>query len=111
MIDSYRFGYIAVDGEEYSDDILILPKGIENWWRKRGHELCPEDLEEVILERPQVLVLGTGAYGMVRVPAETRQYLESQGIRLVAEATDKACQSYNQLCLSQRVAAALHLTC
>lgn len=111
MIESYHFGHIVVDGEEYSDDILILHKGVKNWWRKKGHELCPEDLEEVILERPEVLVLGAGAYEMVRVPSETRQLLESQGIRLVVEATDKACQSYNQLCLSQRVAAALHLTC
>jgi hypothetical protein len=47
----------------------------------------------------------------VQVPAETRQYLESQGIELVVAATDKACDTYNQLCLSQRAAAALHLTC
>jgi hypothetical protein len=111
MIESYSFGHIVIDGKEYSNDVLILGQRIKNWWRRRGHELCPDDLGEVVSEGPQALVVGTGAYGLVQVPAETREYLESQGIELVVEATDKACDTYNRLCLSQRVAAALHLTC
>jgi hypothetical protein len=111
VIESYRFGHIVIDGKEYSNDVLILGQGIKNWRRRRGHELCPDDLDEVVSERPQALVIGTGAYGLVEIPAETKQYLESQGIELVVAITDKACDTYNQLCLSQRVAAALHLTC
>ena len=39
------------------------------------------------------------------------QSLEAQGIKLIAESTNEACTIYNQLCHSQRVVAALHLTC
>ena len=32
-------------------------------------------------------------------------------LKLIVETTDRASQTYNQLCHSQRVVAALHLTC
>ena len=62
-------------------------------------------------ENPAVLVVGTGASGLVRVLPEVKQSLEAQGIKLIAEPTSEACNIYNQLCQSQIVVAALHLTC
>jgi hypothetical protein len=112
QIDSYRFGQIVVDEEVHSKDLIILPERVvAGWWRKEGHNLLPEDLEAVIAAQPEVLVVGKGAYGRVRVAAETRQALQEAGIELVAQNTKKACQTYNELRLQQRVAAALHLTC
>ena len=111
-IDSYRFGLIAVGGKEYSSDIIISPAGVKSdWWRKRGHELCLEDIAGVITENPEVLVIGTGASGLMKVLPDVQQATRARSIKLIAEATDKACDTYNQLSQSQRVAAALHLTC
>jgi hypothetical protein len=111
-IESYRFGELAVDKQVHSKDLIILPEGVvAGWWRKEGHNLLPEDLEAVMAARPEVLVVGKGAYGRVRIAAETRQALQEHGIELIAENTKKACQTYNQLRLQKRVAAALHLTC
>jgi hypothetical protein len=111
MIDSYRFGNIVIDGEGYSSDVLILPSGVKTWWRRQGHELSPEDLDDVLAGNSEVLVIGTGAYGMVHIPSEVEEFLKSRGLEIVVEATDKACDSYNRLCRSGKVAAALHLTC
>jgi hypothetical protein len=111
-IDSFRFGHLVVDGRAYSKDVIILPdKVIANWWRKEGHALHPKDLKEVLAARPDLLVVGQGAQGRMRVTAEARQSLELAGVDLVAEPTERACETYNKLCEKKVVAAALHLTC
>ena len=111
-IDSYHFGQIVIDGKKYSSDVVIFPDRVkDNWWRKTAHQLCLDDITEVLTEHPEVLVVGTGTSDLVQVLPEVRQVVDSQGIELIAEATDKACHTYNQLCRSQRTAAALHLTC
>ena len=112
IIDSYQFGVIVVNGKKYSSDVIVFPDRVkDDWGRKIGHQLCLEDIAEVITRNPELLVVGTGASGLVRVLPEVKQALDAQGIKLIVEATDKACHTYNQLCHSQRVVAALHLTC
>ena len=111
-IDSYQFGFIVVNGKKYASDVIIFPDRVrDNWRRKTGHQLCLEDVAEVIAESPELLVVGSGAAGLMRVLPEVRDYFDARSIKLVAEATGKACHTYNQLCHSQRVVAALHLTC
>lgn len=112
VIDSYQFGQISVDGRQYTSDVIIFPDRVEdNWWRKSGHQLCLEDIADVMAENPEVLIVGTGASGLVEVLPEVRQDADARGIKLIVETTDKAWHTYNQLCRSQRVVAALHLTC
>ena len=112
IVDSYQFGQIVISGKKYTSDVIIFPdRVIDSWWRKSGHQLCLDDIAEVIAENPEVLVVGTGASGLVKVLPEVKQSLEAQGIKLIAQPTSEACSIYNQLCQSQRVVAALHLTC
>ncbi len=112
IIDSYHFGQVVVNGKRYTSDVIIFPDRVrDNWWRMAGHQLCLDDIAEVISESPEVLVVGTGESGLMRVLPEVKQSLDAQGIKLIVEATDKASNTYNQLCHSQRVIAALHLTC
>ena len=111
-IDSYQFGEIVINGKKYSSDVLIFPdRVINNWWRKTGHELCLEDITEVLKEKLDVLVVGTGASGLMKVLPEVEEIARAQGIKLMVETTDKACDTYNQLGHSQRPVAALHITC
>jgi len=112
IIDSYRFGLVVINGKKYTSDVIIFPDRVRSqWWKKRGHELCLEDIAEVLTENPEVLIVGTGESGLMRVLPEAKQGIEAQGIKLIVETTDKACQAYNQLCHSQRAVVALHLTC
>ena len=112
MIEGYRFGQIVVDGVRYTSDVVILPhRIIADWHRKRGHSLAPQDVAEIVQEKPELLVVGTGRFGQVEVPTEVQQHLEAHHIKFMVQDTPQACQAYNRLCHSQRVAAALHLTC
>ena len=47
--------------------MIILPaRTVTNWWRRRGHELVPEDLDGVLADLPERLVIGTGAEARMR---------------------------------------------
>ena len=113
MIDSYRFGEITVEGVRYTRDLIILPGGVRpNWWRREGHRLSLEDLEEVLREKPEVLVVGTGYSGLMRVPKELVERLREEGIEVMIQRTGEAWKTYNRLLgEGRRVAAAFHLTC
>ena len=112
MIDSYNFGHIVIDGKEYTTDVIIFPDHVmDHWWRRSGHSLVVEDIDEIIRTRPEVLIIGCGASGVLRVPEETKEYIQKQGIELILENTREACDIFNNLCKEKRVAAGLHLTC
>ena len=111
-IDSYHFGEIVIDGKKYSSDMIIFPDRVrDNWWRKTSHELCLEDIAEALSSNPELLIVGTGAFGLVKVLPEVEQAAQAQDIKLVGAPTSEACEIYNQLSRSQQVVAALHLTC
>lgn len=114
MIDKYDFGVLQVDGKEYRRDVIIYPEPARvdaSWWRKEGHRLDPADLDAVVKAKPEVLVVGTGYNGCMKVPAETLEFLKNVGIEVYAEPTVQACQKYNELRDIRKVVAALHLTC
>lgn len=112
MIESYRFGLIIIDGKEYSSDVIIYPDHVNShWWRREGHRLVPEDIPEIIKQKPEILVVGTGEPGLMKVPPPTAQYIKAKGIRLIVEKTRKAWRTYNDLSKSSRVIAVFHLTC
>ena len=112
MINSYDFGRIIVDGKAYTNDVIIFPDKVkDNWWRKEGHALHIEDIETVVEEKPEVLIVGTGKYGILKVLPETKEYIESKRIELIVEPTDKACEMYNKISKNKKAVAALHLTC
>jgi hypothetical protein len=111
-IEDYRFGRIVVDAQVYTKDLIILPnRVVGDWWRQEGHKLLPEDLEPVLAAHPDLLIVGQGVFGRLRVAAETRRTLEEAGIQFVAQSTKQACETYNRPSPQQRVAAALHLSC
>ena len=112
-IDSYLFGKIVIDGTTYNKDCLILGGSVQaNWWRKQVHLLAPEDLQPVIAARPEVLVVGCGASGLMKVSEDLNQVLREYGIKLFTANTSKAVARFNELAgKGENVAAALHLTC
>ena len=113
LIQAYDFGRIVIDGITYTNDLLILGERIkENWWRKEGHALHISDIEDAVEEfTPEVVIIGTGYMGMMKVPSETRSYLQDKGIELLVEKTRKACELVNILSKSKRLLTGLHLTC
>lgn len=112
MIDRYQFGMMVVDGKKYTADLIILPERIiSSWWRKEGHSLCLEDLAVVINENIDVLVVGTGFMGLMKVRPEVWRAFQTKGTILLAEKTSQAVETFNRLALQKRAAGAFHLTC
>ena len=113
MISEYKFGQMVVDGQTYFHDVILTPEGIlPEWWRKESHRLTIEDIQTVIeTHRPEILIVGTGKFGLMKIPPETRVWLKKVGVELRAEKTTRAVQLYNQLARNQRVVGAFHLTC
>lgn len=109
MIEDYAFGRITINGIVYTSDIIIAGGSIHSWWRKQGHVLNPEDLTLVLKANPQTLVVGTGAYELMKIPEKTKKFLERHNITLIAEKTEKAVEIFNNV--TGKKAAALHLTC
>ena len=111
-IDEYRFGIIVIGGKKYTSDVVIMPSRIlSQWWRRKGHELHIDDIKEAINERPDVLIIGTGFHGVMRVLPETKRRIKEMGCEIIECKTTEACQVFNSLSDKKRVVAALHLTC
>ena len=112
MIEKYQFGSVTIDGKTYDPDLLIYPGRVEDrWWRREGHYLRLEDIMQVVNAHPDTLVVGTGYFGRMDIDPEVPEALKREGIALVACRTKEACAEFNRRRSSQRVVAALHLTC
>ena len=110
-LKDYSFGRLTVDGQEHTRDLIVLPdRVVPDWWRREGHSLAIEDLDDVLDELPEQFVLGVGAHGQLRPDPAVLAELERRGVTVECLPTDAAVRRYGQLD-ERRAAAALHLTC
>ena len=111
-IDSYSFGSLVVNGKKFTSDVIIYPDRVDpSWWRKEGHRLQIADLTDALNAKPQILIIGTGYYGRMAVPEETKNHIRSLGIDISIAATGKAVEMFNTMQGKKTIIAALHLTC
>jgi len=113
MIQKYEFGRMRVGGEEYVKDLKIIRgEVIANWRRKRGHLLERDDVQDILLAEPTILVVGTGYSGQMRIEKSLDRLLAELQIQLIVERTAKAAEVFNGLLNKGReVSGAFHLTC
>jgi len=112
-INAYDFGSIDINGKSYLSDVIITPDEVKHsWWRKEGHRLQICDLDDVVDAEPELVIIGTGYHGNMKVPEQTRTYLEKKGIKVLSYRTTQAVAEFNKLQQHYaRIVAALHLTC
>ena len=110
-VTGYSFGRVEVDGRPHTRDLIVLPdRVVADWWRRDGHSLVIEDLEEVVDELPERLIVGCGAQGRLRPDPSVVEALRRRGVEMEALPTEAAVERYSELDPA-RTAAALHLTC
>jgi hypothetical protein len=117
-IEGYGFGRVTIDGREETRDVIVLPERVvRGWWRKEGHGLVLEDLDDVLEdlddvldELPERLLVGTGAYGRMRPDPGVLEELRLRGVEVEVLPTPEAVERYGELD-PRKTAAALHLTC
>lgn len=113
-IEDYSPGHIVVDGVELDRDVIVLPgRVLSNWWRRDGHSLVLEDLEDVLDELPERLVVGCGYAGRLEPDPSVIEALARRGVKVEALPTADAVARFEELEARDPavVAAALHLTC
>ncbi len=108
-VDSYKFGEIVIDREKYTNDVIVFKDHIMEWWRKEGHLLQVEDITKVIKEKPDVLIIGTGAYGAMKVDDKVEEEMKNKGIKLIKKKSKEACEEFNRT--KENAILAIHLTC
>jgi hypothetical protein len=113
VIESYSFGNIVIDGSRYSSDLIIYPDGkiVAGWWRQNGHLMTEADIAGLIAASPEVIVVGTGASGMLKPERGIEKVLGKKGIRMLAAPCRQALNHFNALNRSKKVGACFHLTC
>jgi hypothetical protein len=114
MIESYRFGKMRIRGTVYDNDLIILPDGriLDTWWRRAGHILSASDLAELMEAKPEIIVAGSGASGLMKPTEGLRKELAKSGVKLIVEPTAKALTTFNKLYSDgAQVAGCFHLTC
>jgi hypothetical protein len=113
-IESYSPGRVVVDGVELHRDVIILPDRVmTEWWRRDGHSLSMEDLDDVLDDLPEHLILGCGYASRLQPEPAVLEALGRRGVKVETLPTDQAVERFQELEARNpaAVAAALHLTC
>lgn len=113
-IESYSPGRVVVDGVEHHRDLIVLPdRVLTEWWRRDGHSLAMEDLDDVLADLPERLILGCGYASQLQPDPAVIEALAERGTKVEALPTDQAVERFEELEARNpaAVAAALHLTC
>ena len=106
-ITGYGEGYVMVNGERRSANLVVLPDRVEAWAVKGFDQLSAQDFAFLKNLNAEIVLLGTGSrqrFPHPRISAE----LARAGIGLEVMDLQAACRTYNILVAEERkVAAAL----
>ena len=113
QIQEYRFGYIKISGKTYTHDLKIIGNTvIPNWWRSEGHKVLQKDIKDILEQGVEIIVIGQGDPGLMKVDPSLKNYLKKQKIKLIEKPTKDAIFEFNKLYKEGRkVGAGFHLTC
>ena len=103
----YGEGYVLVNGERHSGNVIVLPERVLPWSATGFDTLQAQDFAELAALPLEVVLLGTGARLRFPHPRLT-QSLAAARIGLEVMDLQAACRTYNILMAEERrVAAAL----
>jgi len=113
MIEQYSFGNIVINSVKYTNDMkIVLGKVVPEWWRKRGHSVDVDDIQDILKSGPDIVVIGKGSPGLMKATRALRKFLKDHNVKLIEEKTIRAVETFNRLLKEgQNIAAGFHLTC
>lgn len=107
LVTALGAGFVEINRARHTHSIILAPDTVRPWTVTRLETLTPTDLAELVTERPELVLIGTGAQHRFPSPA-VYQVLINAGIGVEIMHTDAACRSYNFLANEgRRVVAAL----
>ena len=101
-------GWVRVGTEDYRENVVVSATGVVRGFAPRGFDgLVTADFESLVTERPEIVLLGTGAQQRFPHPRATAPLLHAH-VGLEVMDTRAACRTYNILVAEGRnVVAAL----
>ena len=113
MITDFSFGRIVANGQTYTNDIKIVRDTlVPDWWRKNGHRVEIEDVQDALDTELEVLVIGKGQPGYMQAAHTLRQLLAERNITLIEAPTARAIETFNRLYKEgKKVAGGFHVGC
>lgn len=110
-IQFVKFGEVMVDGKVYYSDMIVWWDG-EKEFMPKTHFLDMKAFSHLLRKKPDMIVVGTGLQGAVRISEHVRERVRDKGIRLFEHTSDKAPDIFNGLVATgKRVVAYIHTTC
>lgn len=108
MFTAYGEGYVAVNHEKYSINLIVLPESVISEWSTATVEtLTSADMQILLKLGTEIVLLGTGNHLCFPQGALMRPFAPA-GIGLEIMDIQAACRTYNILAAEGRkVAAAL----
>jgi hypothetical protein len=111
------FGWIVIDGVRHDHDIVI---GIDGGVRRRrkklskerygtSHMISPEEADDLYEPGCVFLLIGSGAFGRVRLSDEARSFFGEQGVTVEILPTGDAVARWNSL--ESSAIGLFHITC
>jgi hypothetical protein len=116
-IDATEFGAITVDGKTYEHDVIIRLSGAVEKRRKRlskekygtSHIISKAEAKSVFEDGCDLLIVGAGQGGNVRLSPEASAYLDKKQCRVVVQPTPEAILTFNRS--GGKTIALMHVTC
>ncbi len=120
-VEETGFGYIVIDGRRFDHDVVVRADGTVEARKKElsskykrfiGHTpLGPEEAADLVKDNPEIIVIGTGQYGVLPIHGEAEKILKESGAKIVKLKTPDAIKEYNRLSSKHKVTALFHVTC
>lgn len=109
-IDKTEFGSITVNGKIFNNDVVVCWDD-SVYERAKSHTFSKSELQELLLRGPEIIIVGTGHPGLVKIDPEAEKAARRAGIKLVAKPSSQAIQEFNKLVKNKKVIAVIHVTC
>jgi hypothetical protein len=114
-IDSTKFGSITIDGKSHYDEdnyIVSWDGEITGLHTAQRHLFDKPELEIILKNNPEIIIVGTGDSGLLKVSEEVKVKCKQNAIELVYDISRKAIVKFNEnVTKGKKVIAFIHVTC
>ena len=117
-IDKVSWGKITVDGRGYHQVLIIGDEVLERKSDKlhhlfgTTHQIADWEKNKLISRHPEIVLIGSGWSGLVKIEQEFEDKLKKEGVELRTVLTPRIVKEYNRLVgEGKRVNALVHTTC
>jgi hypothetical protein len=110
-INGTKFGEITINGKPYDSDVTVYWDGKVEF-RSKEHTIELGEFLKVLREGVEIVVIGTGQHGVIRITPEVTQWAEDKNVKIYAENTPKAVDMFNAFAQEGRKTVGIfHVTC